>query len=64
MPAAFLNVEFRTNGGEWPLQHLSMDVRPEFESTRYQTWSYTSYDHRMTAIARAMNIPLFDLESS
>ena len=34
-----------------------MDVRPEFESTRYQTWSYTSYDHRMTAIARTMNIP-------
>ena len=34
----------------------------EYLCNQGQSIALASYDHRMTAIARAMNIPLFDLE--
>ena len=36
----------------------------EYLRNQGQSIALASYDHRMTAIARAMNIPLFDLEHS
>ena len=36
----------------------------EYLRNQNQSVALASYDHRMNAIARAMNIPLFDLDHS